>query len=64
MLPKIPASPVVINAATLSEAINQLKDEMLRTLKQGCTTSQEKPNQKHAKKPWYDVELLLQRKIV
>ena len=47
----------------LSEAINQLEDEMLRTLNK-VALLQKKTKPKHARKPWCDVEQLLQRKIV
>ena len=53
---------IVINATTLSEAINHLIDEMLRTLNKVAPLLQ-KNKPKHAKKPCYDVGLLLQRKI-
>ena len=53
----------IINATTLSEAINQLKDKMLRTLNK-VAPLHKKTKPKHAKKPWYDVKLLLQRKTV
>ena len=54
---------VVINATTLSEAIIQLKNEMLGTLNE-VTPLHKKTKPKHAKKPWYHVELPLKRKIV
>ena len=41
----------VINATTLSEDINQLEDEMLRTLNKDAPLHK-KTKPKHAKKPW------------
>ena len=53
----------IINATTVSEAINQLKDKMFRTLNKVALLHM-KTKPKHAKKPLYDVELLPQRKII